>query len=87
MDEIFKSAKKTKTVLEIDGYPDRLDLNDEYARKAIEMGIKLAVDTDAHHKDQLLFMEYGVGQARRGWAEKKDIINTHELNEMLKMLK
>lgn len=87
MDELFKTAKKTKTVMEIDAFPDRLDLKDEYIRKAIGMGIKLSIDTDAHSIAHLSYLRYGIAQARRGWAEKKDVINTHSWREMLKMLK
>ncbi|OGM99258.1 MAG: hypothetical protein A2915_02680 [Candidatus Yanofskybacteria bacterium RIFCSPLOWO2_01_FULL_41_34] len=87
MDELLKTAKKTKTVMEIDAFPDRLDLKDEYIRKAVNMGVKLAIDTDAHSIEHLKFLRYGIAQARRGWAEKKDVINAHNWQEMLKMLK
>ena len=87
MDELLKTAKKTKTVMEIDAFPDRLDIKDEYIRKAVGMGVKLSIDTDAHATAHLKFLRYGIAQARRGWAEKKDIINTHSWQEMLKMLK
>ena len=87
MDELFKIAKKTKTVMEIDAFPDRLDLKDEYVRKAVAIGVKLSIDTDAHSTAHLKFLRYGIAQARRGWAEKKDIINAHSLEQMLKMLK
>ena len=87
MDELLKTAKKTKTVMEIDAFPDRLDLKDEYVRKAVETGVKLSIDTDAHATAHLRFLRYGIAQARRGWAEKKDVINAHSWQEMLKMLK
>ncbi len=87
MDELLKTAKRTKTVMEIDAFPDRLDLKDEYVRKAVEMGVKLSIDTDAHAIAHLAFLRYGIAQARRGWAEKKDIINAHSWQEMIKMLK
>lgn len=87
MDELLKTAKKTKTVMEIDSFPDRLDLKDEYVRKAIEMGVKLSIDTDAHSTAHFKFLRFGIAQARRGWAEKKDVINAHSWQEMLKMLK
>ena len=87
MDDLLKTAKRTKTVMEIDAFPDRLDLKDEYIRKAVEMGVKLSIDTDAHVLVQLQYLKYGIGQARRGWAEKKDIINTRSWQEMLKLLK
>ncbi len=87
IEEILKHAKKTKTVVEIDAYPDRLDLKDEHIRKAVELGVKLVIDTDAHATSHLHYMELGIAQARRGWAEKNDIINTKPLAEMLKLLK
>ncbi len=87
MDELLKTAKKTKTVMEIDSFPNRLDLKDEYIRKAVNLGVKLSIDTDAHAIPHLAFLRYGIAQARRGWAEKSDVINTHSWQEMLKMLK
>ena len=86
-DKILKVAKKTGTILEINANPYRLDLNDKNIRKAKEIGVKMIINSDAHHKDQLNLMEYGVSQARRGWAEKKDIINCWKVEEMLDMLK
>ena len=87
MDAILKAAKRTKTVLEIDAFPDRLDIKDEYIRKAVEMGVKLAIDTDGHSVQHFQYLEYGIGQARRGWATKLDVINTRSWQEMLKLLK
>ncbi len=87
MDKIIKTAKKTKTVLEIDAYPDRLDLKDEHVRKAVGEGVKLAIDSDAHSAGHFKFLEFGIAQARRGWCEKKDVINTRPWQEMLKLLK
>ncbi|MCX6813921.1 MAG: PHP domain-containing protein, partial [Candidatus Azambacteria bacterium] len=87
VEEIIKTAKETGTVLEIDADPYRLDLKDEYIRKAIEAGVKLAIDTDAHSKNSFHYLEFGVAQARRGWATKNNIINTRSWQEMLKLLK
>ena len=87
MDALIKTAKETGTVLEIDAYPDRLDLKDGHIRKAVEAGVKLAIDSDAHSVNHIRFLEFGVAQARRGWAEKKDVINTRLLKEFLKCLK
>jgi len=86
-DEILKAAKKTNTVLEINSSPARLDLKDVYIKKAKEAGVKMVITTDSHHQEQLRFIEYGIAQARRGWAEKKDIINCWPMEKMLKMLK
>jgi len=87
VEEIIKTAKETGTVLEIDADPYRLDLKDEYIRKAIEAGVKLAIDSDAHSKNSFHYLEFGIAQARRGWATKNDIINTRPWREMLKLLK
>ncbi|MDO8530021.1 MAG: DNA polymerase/3'-5' exonuclease PolX [bacterium] len=85
-DEIIKLAKQTGTILEINA-SIRLDLRDLYIRRAKEEGVKMIINTDAHKKEQMLFMEYGVAQARRGWAEKGDIVNTLSAEELLKNLK
>ncbi len=85
-DRILKVAKETGTILEINS-SIRLDLRDLYIRRAKNEGVKMIINTDSHHKDQLKLMEYGVAQARRGWAEAKDIINTKSAGDMLKCLK
>lgn len=86
-ERILKTAKETNTILEINSYPARLDLCDTKIKKAKEAGVKMIINTDAHQKEQMYFMEYGISQARRGWAEKKDIINTQPLNIILSFLK
>ncbi len=85
--KILRAAKEFKKILEINAQPRRLDLNDRNIRRAKEMGIKMVINSDAHHRDQLRFMEFGVAQARRGWAEKKDIINTRPLKNLLNFFK
>jgi DNA polymerase (family 10) len=85
--KILRVAKETETILEINANPYRLDLNSQNIRRAKEAGVKIIINTDAHQKDHLYFMEYGISQARRGWAEKKDIINCWPVEKMLKMLK
>ena len=87
VEEIIKVAKATRTVLEIDADPYRLDLKDEYIRKAVEAGVKLAIDTDAHSKNHFHYLEFGIAQARRGWAEASDIVNTRPWKKMLALLK
>jgi len=84
MDEIMRVAKKYGKALEINAYFERLDLNDIYCRKAKEMGVLVAIGTDAHHIDQMWMMSLGVAVARRGWLEKKDILNTLSIKEILK---
>lgn len=86
-DKILKVAKETGTILEINSYPERLDLNDQNIRRAKTAGVKMVINTDSHRKDQLRFIEFGVAQARRGWAEKEDIINTQPLEKLLKFFK
>ena len=86
-DKILKVAKETGTILEINASPYRLDLNDVNVRKAKKAGVKMIINTDAHQKEQMNFMEYGVLQARRGWAEKSDIVNCHSLEKLNKFFK
>jgi DNA polymerase (family 10) len=87
MEEVLKTAKETGTVMEINAYPLRLDLNDIYVKKAKEMGVSLAIGTDTHIIYQLDFMMYGVGTARRGWLEKDDVLNTCSYDVLMKRLK
>jgi DNA polymerase (family 10) len=87
IDAVIAAAKRTGTMLEIDGYPDRLDLKDEHLRKCIAAGVKFSIDTDAHSYNHFAFMEYGVSQARRAGATKDDVINTRSWKELLKLLK
>jgi DNA polymerase (family 10) len=87
MDEIIKTAKETSTILEINSFPNRLDLNDEHIKKCVEEGVRMSINTDGHFADHFDYLEYGIAQARRGWAEKKDIINAWPLEKMLEFLK
>jgi len=86
-DKIFEVAKKTGTILEINASPYRLDLNGFNIRRAKAHGIKMVIDTDSHQVSQLDLMEYGIGQARRGWAEKSDVINTNSVEKLLEYFK
>lgn len=86
-DKVLRAAKETRTILEINSAPERLDLRDIYIRRAKAEGVKMIINTDSHQKEQLPLIEYGVAMARRGWAEKKDIINTLPAEEFLKSLK
>jgi DNA polymerase (family 10) len=87
MHEVLKVAKETGTAIEINAYPLRLDLNDAYAKMAKEIGIRLAISTDTHITNQFDFMEYGVAIARRGWLEKRDVLNALDYHSLLKALK
>jgi DNA polymerase (family 10) len=85
--EVIQVAMDQGVVLEINAYPDRLDLKDVDARMAKEMGAKLVISTDAHSIMQLELMKFGVFTARRGWVEAKDVINTLPLEGLLKALR
>jgi len=87
MEAIFQAAIRTNTALEINGMPSRLDLKDTHTYRARELGVKLVINTDAHSTDHLEFMRFGVGIARRGWCEAKDILNTRPLSEVIAYLK
>jgi len=86
-DKILRAAKLYNVALEINSFPDRLDLCDQNIKRAKEAQVKMCINTDAHHKDQLRFIEFGIAQARRGWAEKKDIINAHPLKKLMEFFK
>jgi DNA polymerase (family 10) len=81
-EKIFKEAKKQGVVLELNANPLRLDLNDINIRKVIKQGIKIIINSDAHQLSHFSFMKFGVFQARRGWAEKKDVLNSMSLKEI-----
>ncbi|NPA27549.1 MAG: DNA polymerase/3'-5' exonuclease PolX [Epsilonproteobacteria bacterium] len=85
--EIFKVAKDNNIFLEINSQPTRLDLNDILAKEAKEMGVRFAISSDAHNIKELEFIKYGINQARRGWIEKKDVLNTLPLEELLEAIK
>ena len=87
IEAIIKEARRTGTFLELNAFPQRLDLNDVHCRRAKEEGVTISLGTDAHHKMQLEAMHYGVATARRGWLEDKDILNTLPLKDLLKKLK
>jgi DNA polymerase (family X) len=85
--KLIEVAKDTNTILEIDAHYDRLDLKDEYIKTAIENDVKLVIDSDAHHPLHYVFLKFGIGQARRGWATKNDILNTLPAQKLLDNLK
>ena len=87
IDRVIDVAKDTETVLEIDAHYDRLDLKDEHVRRAIKEGVKLVIDSDAHHPIHYSFLTFGVAQARRGWAKQSDILNTLPADKLLNELK
>jgi DNA polymerase (family 10) len=88
LEAVFAAAARTRTVLEIDGHPGRLDLKDEHVRRALEVGVKIAITSDAHGAHELRYAnDFGVAVARRGWARKADILNTRPANALLAALK
>lgn len=87
LDEIIKAAKRTKTILEINASPERLDLKDEHIRRCVSAGVKLSLSSDAHNVGGYEFLKFGLAQARRGWAAKKNIVNALPLKEFLLSLK
>lgn len=84
MEKIIQAARDHTILLEINAFPDRLDLKDTHARYAKDHDCRMALGTDAHHTDHLTHMQYGVATARRGWLEKKDVLNTMSLAEVKK---
>jgi DNA polymerase (family 10) len=83
MDAVFEAAAEMNVALEINANPHRLDLDDNHARRAVEMGIKLTISTDAHSPEGLSNMHYGVATARRGWVEAGDVVNAWPLERLL----
>ena len=87
MERIMEKAKERGCFLELNAHPDRLDLTDRHCKMAKEMGVKVAISTDAHSTSDLGLMRFGLYQARRGWLEAKDVINTLSLKELMDALK
>jgi len=83
MEPIFRVAAETGTVLEVNAHPMRLDLCDVHVRRAIELGVKLAISSDAHDVSGFAVLPFGVATARRGWAEPADVLNTRSVEEVL----
>jgi DNA polymerase (family X) len=86
LEEVFKAAARTGTALEINSFPDRLDLRDEHVMWARELGVKFSIDTDSHSPVHLPLVRFGVGTAQRGWVEKADVINTWPLTKLKRFL-
>jgi DNA polymerase (family 10) len=83
MEPIMRAAAETGTALEVNAYPRRLDLDDVHVRRAIELGVKLAINSDAHDVSSFALLPLGVATARRGWAQPADVINTWSVNRLL----
>jgi len=84
---LMNAAREHGVILELNSYPDRLDLNDSYCRLAKDMGVMVAISTDSHNRLHMDNIRFGIHTARRGWLEKKDVLNTRPLTEVLKILK
>ncbi len=84
---LYEAAKKTRTILEINSQPRRLDLKDDYIRLAKRKGVRMVINTDAHCPSHFVWKKLGIGQARRGWAKKKDILNSQSWRIVQKYLK
>ena len=83
-EKIFDFCLKNKKALEISAFPKRLDLPDTLVREAVKLGVKIAIGSDAHSLTEMEMMNYGVAVARRGWAEKKDVLNTLDYGKIIK---
>ncbi|MCD6222293.1 MAG: DNA polymerase/3'-5' exonuclease PolX [Thermoplasmata archaeon] len=86
MEKVLDAAKEKNVFMEINAYPERLDLNDINVKLAIERGVKISIGTDAHTIGHLQYLELGTAVARRGWAKKEDVINTYDIKELMKIL-
>ena len=87
MQKLMLAAKQRGIILELNAQPDRLDLNEIHCKTAKELGVKLVISTDAHSQNDFDYMRCGINQARRGWLEAKDVVNTCSLKELRKLLK
>lgn len=87
VDAVFDAAAKTGTALEINANPVRLDLDAQYARRAVELGIPLSINTDAHAEEHMDLMEYGVKTARRGWVTAECVLNTWSVDRFLNWIR
>ncbi len=81
-EKVVDVARQNGIAMEINSFPDRLDLNDVNVRRAIELGARISIDSDAHSPEQLDYVKYGIATARRGWARKSDVINTMPLGQL-----
>ena len=87
LERILRAAKERGCCIELNAHPTRLDIDDHFCRLAKDIGVKISIGTDAHSADGLDAMRYGVGQARRGWLEPKDVLNTRTWRDLERLLK
>jgi DNA polymerase (family 10) len=86
MEAVFKAAAERKVILEINANPERLDLKDVHARRAVEVGVMLSISSDAHHPDHFGLLRYGIGTARRAWVTAEQVINTRPVGAFLEWI-
>ncbi len=86
MEEVLDAALELGCFMELNSFPIRLDMNDHYCRRARELGVHVSISTDSHRTSHLEYMKYGLGQARRGWLEPGDVLNTRAFEELKKLL-
>ncbi|MDE1834282.1 MAG: PHP domain-containing protein, partial [Candidatus Micrarchaeota archaeon] len=85
LEKVFEAAERNNVIMEIDAYPDRLDLSDENIFKARNYKLNFSIDTDSHRDEHMLFMRYGVAQAKRGWLTPDRVVNTLSVDKLLKL--
>jgi DNA polymerase (family 10) len=87
LERVLEGARERGRVVEVNAHPERLDLDDRGCRLAKEIGVRVAISTDAHRTEDLRLIRYGIDQARRGWLEPADVVNTRPLKQLLKLLR
>ena len=87
LERVLTAARERGRILEVNAHPDRLDLDDQGCRMAKEAGVRVAISTDAHRVADLDFMRFGIDQARRGWLERDDVVNTRRLADLRRLLR
>ncbi len=87
MEAVLNAAAKHKVAMELNAYPDRLDLNDQHLRMAKQRGVKIVINTDSHHTSHMELIKYGVLQARRAWLTRDDVLNTRPAAEFAKAIR
>ncbi len=87
LEKVMEAARERGCALELNAHPDRLDLTDTHCRMAKEIGVKIVISTDSHYTEELKNMRFGIDQARRGWLEADDVLNTRRTADLLKLLK
>jgi DNA polymerase (family 10) len=87
MEAVLKAAARQGVAVEINAFPDRLDLKDVHARRAKELGVKIVINTDSHRPEHLDYMKFGVATARRGWLESSDVLTTRPWSRLRKQLR